>query len=75
MRRPRLLAVPLVVASLVLAACSGGGGTTSAPAGPDPAAWRKDIKGSIEVGVIPAEGTPGRAYLQKNGRASCRERV
>ncbi len=65
MRRPRLLAVPLVVASMVLAACSGGGAPSAAPAGPDPAAWRKDIKGSIEVGVIPAEGTPGRAYLQK----------
>ncbi|MFC4948216.1 ABC transporter substrate-binding protein [Pseudonocardia sp. GCM10023141] len=64
--RTRFAAIPVVVAAMVLAACSGGTPAAGgAAAGPDPGGWQDAITGSIEVGVIPAEGTPGRAYLQQ----------
>ncbi|WP_232665510.1 ABC transporter substrate-binding protein [Pseudonocardia sp. TRM90224] len=65
MSHRRFGALALVAAGALLAACSGGGAGGPAAAGPDPAAWRESITGSIEVGVLPAEGTPGRAYLEK----------
>lgn len=59
-----ILAAPLVAATLILTACSGGGDNGGGGA-PDPTNWRDNISGSIEVGVIPAEGTPGLAYLEE----------
>ncbi|MGY4719033.1 ABC transporter substrate-binding protein [Naumannella cuiyingiana] len=61
--------LPLAMAGVLLAACSSGPvGGPPASEGPDPNTWRDNISGSIEVGVIPAEGTPGLAYLEKLAR-------
>jgi raffinose/stachyose/melibiose transport system substrate-binding protein len=57
------LAIPLVAMSLVLAACSSSGDEGSVDA-PDPGDWQDQIEGEIEVGVIPAQGTPGLTYLE-----------
>jgi raffinose/stachyose/melibiose transport system substrate-binding protein len=63
-KRQRIaLAAPLLAASLVLAACTAGPDANDGA--PDPNTWRDQITGSdLEVGVLPAEGTPGLEYLQ-----------
>jgi len=64
--RRSLIAAPLLLGALALTACAGGGDPSGGGDGaPDPDSWREDISGSIEVGVIPAEGTPGLAYLEE----------
>lgn len=52
----------LAVCCLGLTACGGGGGNEEAP---DVKTWQDDIKGGpLEVGVLPAKGTPGYTFLQ-----------
>ncbi|MFB9962322.1 ABC transporter substrate-binding protein [Sinosporangium siamense] len=56
------------VSCLALAACGGGSGGTGGQAAqkaPDAKNWRQDIKGGpIEVGVLPAVGTPSLKFLE-----------
>lgn len=62
--RTRLVVAAVLAACLGLAGC-GQGGPDKAKA-PDPKTWRDHIKGGpLEVGVLPAKGTPGLAFLQK----------
>lgn len=65
MKAVRKLMVGLVIVpSLALAACGGGAGKTAEKA-PDAKSWQKEIKGGpIEVGVVPAAGTPSLKFLQ-----------
>jgi raffinose/stachyose/melibiose transport system substrate-binding protein len=58
------LAGAVAVPALALAACGSGG--NDAPDAPDASNWRSGIKGGpIEVGVLPAAGTPSLAFLQR----------
>ncbi|MGW0593214.1 ABC transporter substrate-binding protein [Streptosporangium sp. NPDC002607] len=58
----------IVVPSLVLTACGTGGatGANQAPQqAPDAKSWQQDIKGGpIEVGVLPAVGTPSLKFME-----------
>jgi len=59
----RLLLGLVVVPSLAIAGCSGG--DDPATKAPDAKNWHENITGGeIEVGVIPAEGTPSLKFLQ-----------
>lgn len=54
------MAVPMVV----LAAC--GSGSDKAQDAPEASSWQNEIKGgALEVGVLPATGTPSLAFLQE----------
>lgn len=62
-RKATGLAMGVALSCLSLAACD-----TGAPAADAPEAkgWHDEIKGgALEVGVLPAEGTPGLAFLQQ----------
>lgn len=62
----RLLAA-VAACSLLLAGCGGGAGGGNEDA-PDPKNWRQNIEGGpLEVGVLPAKGTPGYEFLTDLG--------
>ncbi|KAB8194191.1 extracellular solute-binding protein [Nonomuraea phyllanthi] len=61
----KLVAGLVLVPGLALTACGGGGAGRPAAKAPDAKTWQQDIKGGpIEVGVLPAVGTPSLTFLE-----------
>ncbi|WP_283134582.1 ABC transporter substrate-binding protein [Rhizohabitans arisaemae] len=63
----KLLVGLIVVPCLALTACGGGGAPApAAEKAPDAKTWQQEIKGGpIEVGVLPAVGTPSLKFLEE----------